>query len=254
MKNLIFYLLVLLTFNLYAQGAFYIHGVNVPPEHAEHFENMEINYLSKLAQDAVDEGEMRGWALLKRTPMIGNAADYKFNYFWVHSFKDIDQMTTRKGFWENFKKKFGFERSALKSTEIDAHGFYYFKTHTEFATENIGKYIIFNHGRALDLDKQRRWSDEVSKVFKENADESGMAGWGAAIQIAPQDRFSDRNNIFYWDVYETLTDVMKHMAGEAAISNISPELNNKFSENMPDGFSYRNILELVVATTNSKNK
>ena len=64
---------------------------------------------------------------LKRVPGIGDASDYKFNYFWVHSFDNIDMMVDRKPFWENFKSKFGVEISSLGRVNWKGNGRYFLK-------------------------------------------------------------------------------------------------------------------------------
>ena len=134
--------------NLNAQRTFVLHGVNVPYQNQENFESQEIEYNSKLAQDYVDSGKMRGWALLKRVSGIGDAEDYKFNYFWVHAFDNIEQMVAHKEdpFWGKFEDKFGFKSSKLKGNGISKSGMYHFMTQDEFNTGQ-GKYIIFQKFR-----------------------------------------------------------------------------------------------------------
>ena len=39
------------------------------------------------------------------------------------------------------------------------------------------------------------------------------------------------------------------MAGEAAILDIPNEMAAKFYKNLPDGFSHRNITEIIIGTT-----
>lgn len=51
------------------------------------------------------------------------------------------------------------------------------------------------------------------------------------------------NSIFYWDIYDSMENVMKHMANEAAVLNIPNEISSKFLNNLPDGFNHRNIAE-----------
>ena len=59
----------------------------------------------------------RGWALLKRVQGIGDAEDYKFNYFWVHAFDNIEQMvahTKRIHFGINLKINLVSNQTSLK--------------------------------------------------------------------------------------------------------------------------------------------
>ena len=48
---------------------------------------------------------------MKRVSGIGDGQDYKFNFFWVHAFDNIDQIVAHKNnpFWTKFEEKFGFK-------------------------------------------------------------------------------------------------------------------------------------------------
>ena len=251
MKRLLFALLFLISLSISAQGAFMLHGVNIANDDKEAFESIQVKYLSKLAQDEVNAGRMMGWALLKRVPRIGDASDYKFNYFWVHSFENIEQMVDRKPFWTNFKNKFGMDRSSLAGYKSKGNGTYYFKSITEFQTGDIGKYVILNDGRPNDLQKALSLSKKAGKIFEKNAKKHGMTGWGVATTIAPQDKHN-MSNIFFWDIYDSMKGVMKHLAYESVIAEVPEEMNNEFNENMPEGFMHRNVCEILVATVPKK--
>ena len=69
-----------------------------------------------------------------------------------------------------------------------------------------------------------------------------MKGCGVATIITPQDKHNDIN-IFYWDIYDSMENVMNYMAIEAAVSDIPNEMSSKFLNNLPDGFNHRNIAE-----------
>ena len=167
---LLFTILFIYTNSLSAQRTFVLHGVHVPNKSQENFESQEIEYNSKLAQDYVDSGKMRGWALLKRVSGIGDAEDYKFNYFWVHAFDDIDQMVAHKEdpFWGKFEDKFGFKSSKLKGNGISKSGIYHFMTQNEFNTGQ-GKYIILNDGKVNDIQAAIELGIETGKIFKKNS-------------------------------------------------------------------------------------
>ena len=73
---------------------------------------------------------------------------------------------------------------------------------------------------------------------------------GVATIIAPQDKHND-SNIFYWDIYDSLEGVMKHMANQGAVSYLPGDLVEKFLMKIifPDGFSHRNITEIIIGTS-----
>lgn len=247
MKKYLIVLLTLFSCVLSAQSVFFLHGVKISNKDSKAFESIEMEYMSKLAQDEVNAGRMRGWALLKRVPGIGNVSDYNFNYFWVHSFDNIDQMVDRKLFWQNFKSKFGIEIKSLGPVNWKGNGRYFFKTVTEFQTGDTGKYVILNDGRPKDLNKAIELSEKAGKIFEKNAKKHGMTGWGVATTIAPQDMHNP-SNIFFWDIYDSMSGIMKHMAYESVISEVPQEMNVEFNENMPNGFNHRNICEILAVT------
>ena len=85
MKKIYFLLLTILFIysnSLSAQRTFILHGVQVPNKNQENFESQEIEYNSKLAQDYVDSGKMRGWALLKRDSNFETYLKLRRNFFW----------------------------------------------------------------------------------------------------------------------------------------------------------------------------
>ena len=75
MKKSLIVLLTLFSCVLSAQSVFFLHGVKISNKDSKAFESIEMEYMSKLAQDEVNAGRMRGWALLKRVPGIGDASD-----------------------------------------------------------------------------------------------------------------------------------------------------------------------------------
>lgn len=250
LNKLILTFLLMFAVNISAQGVFYLHGVSIPQKYQANFESNEKEYFSKLAQDYVNSGKMQGWAVLKRVPRIGHAQDYKFNYFWVHGFESIDQMVSAQAdpFWNKFESKFKKKPSELlKESQSERSGTYYFKTYDQFSTGQ-GKYVILNDGKVKDIQMALDMGKQTGKIFKKNSKKSGMKGWGVATVIAPQDKHN-KSNVFYWDIYDTLANAMKHMAGEAAILDIPDEMAGKFYENLPDGFSHRNITEIIIGTT-----
>ena len=245
---LLFTFLFIYSNSLFAQRTFILHGVHVPNKNQENFESQEIEYNSKLAQDFVDSGKMRGWALLKRVRGIGDSEDYKFNYFWVHAFDDIEQMVAhaKNPFWGKFEDRFGFKSSKLKGNGISKNGMYHFMTQDEFNTGQ-GKYIILNDGKVKNIPAAIELGKKTGNIFKKNSKKTGMTGWGVATIIAPQDKHND-SNIFYWDIYDSMEGVMKHMANQGAVLDVPTDMVEKFSSNLPNGFTHRNITEIIIGT------
>ena len=87
---------------------------------------------------------------------------------------------------------------------------------------------------------------DVEKHFRKNIIKSGMVGWGMATRIIPQAK--DRSTAFWWDVYDSMENTMKHLAGGAAGEGFSKELLSDFNENLPNGWDNRVIFEIVTGT------
>ena len=68
-----------------------------------------------------------------------------------------------------------------------------------------------------------------------------------ATTIVPQD-MHNLSNIFFWDVYDSMSGVMKHLAFESVYAEIPISLLEKFDANMPNGFNHRNICEILAFT------
>ena len=74
---------------------------------------------------------------------------------------------------------------------------------------------------------------------------TGSTGWGIASRIAPY--YEDSSTILTWDAFDSMTNVMKYLAGEnplpASIAN-----KTKMGELMPNGFKAIEIWEIIGST------
>ena len=69
-----------------------MHGVKLLPENQELFEKIEVDSVSKAAQEAVNKDQMVNWALIKLDETISEAND-GYNYVFANEFKSIDAMS-----------------------------------------------------------------------------------------------------------------------------------------------------------------
>ena len=56
---------------LFSQEVFYLHAVKIAESEVERFEMIQMDYVTGLAQDAKNNGEIKGWALLKPIDNVG---------------------------------------------------------------------------------------------------------------------------------------------------------------------------------------
>ena len=251
MKNFLLSIIVLIGLNMNAQGVFFLHGINVPQENASIFEQRETQYLSELAQDEVDADRMAAWILLKRVNSIGNPSDYKYNYIWVHRFKDIKQMVERKPFWQNMESEFGdisnFIWGDIGATES---GRYYWKVEGEIPSEKVSKFVILNGAKPTDIEKLIKTSTEIAnKVFKKNMKKSGIKSWGVASKIIPINSNTNPNTILFWDGYDNMEGIMGHLANEAAMSDIPEDMKKEVFSYIPDGWGWRSVWQIIASTS-----
>ena len=88
MKKLILFLF-LFTISIEAQETFMLQPVVINPADASKFEMIQKKYAKNLAQDAVNEGLLKGWALLRR---VNTGKAQEINYLWVHVFENVEKM------------------------------------------------------------------------------------------------------------------------------------------------------------------
>ena len=88
--------------------------------------------------------------------------------------------------------------------------------------------------------------DKISSSFKSDMKKSGMASWGMATRIIPQD--SDLAPLFFWDAYENMEQMIDHLMYKAAIKNVDQKLLAQLQEELPNGWDKRIIWEFVART------
>tara|TARA_B100000941_G_scaffold287950_1_gene264012 strand:- start:984 stop:1742 length:759 start_codon:yes stop_codon:yes gene_type:complete len=252
MKKLILLSILLFGISINAQEVFFLHGIKV--ENTENFEQREIQYLSELAQDEVDEGRMVRWILLRKVNSIGNPDESKYNYMWVHRFADIKQMVNRKPFWQNMEAKFGDVSNFIWGSNVgsSSSGRYFWKIEGEIPQQEPSKYVILNTATPSDVGKVVELTNNIAnKYFKKNMKKSGIKGWGVASKIAPVHHKNSPATIFFWDAYNDMEGIMGHLANEAAISDVPESMVNELYTYMPDGWNFREVWEVIASTSSN---
>ena len=148
MKKILLSLCFCLTTYLFSQ-VYVMHGVKVLPENQSLFEKIETQYVSKIAQDAVNKGNLGGWGLIKIDPYIGESGGY--NYIFVNGFKDIDHMNENSDWWANSKEVLGIEPDVLYRDLVEESGRYVYKQQMEIQGKSPAKHIAFYFGYANNI-------------------------------------------------------------------------------------------------------
>ena len=240
-RNILF--IFLLTFYSVSSQIAVFHPVQVPGNQVETFEKIQTEYVQKIAQDAVDKGNLGAWALLKAF----NATSEDYNYLWVHLYQDVDQVVDKFTWWANSEEVLGIKPDILYG-DIDAKADrrYFYKMELAINGDSDGEWVILNFGNPDNVDQFLKDSEKiVMPHFEKMMNKSGMLGWGVATKITPQGKNSqggDYATAMTYDVYDNLKNVMLHMSGGAAIEGLP------IDKLTPANFSIRGIFRVITGT------
>ncbi|MGB1972052.1 MAG: hypothetical protein ACPHSE_06100 [Flavobacteriaceae bacterium] len=239
-----FLLIAFVTFSLQAQTVFQLQVVNIDPLDTDQFEMVEKKFAQPLAQEAKDKGIIADWFLMKKT--IGGKVSDKQTYIWVHVYKNVQQMTKARYWWQT-QEKYGVPASIIYgSVEREYYGSFTYKTEKSFDTNRPGKYVILNWAKPTNLGATIALADKISDSFKSNMKKSGMTSWGMATRVYPQG--SEFAPLFFWDGYESYEQVLEHLMNKAVLEVVTPEMFAQLSELLPQGFDNRIIMENITGT------
>lgn len=242
-KNVFFSLFMLVSVNLLSAQIVIFNPVKVEKEDIKQFLNVEINYSKKIAQNAVNNNKLVGWALMENT----NIESDGYNFMWVNVYPDIESATNENTWWNNSEKVLGVKPDILFS---DSSKYKYGKSFTykmQMAIPNSGPaaYVILNFATPDNVDAVIASSEKyVMPHFKKKMDENGMVGWGMATKITPQGE--EYSSIMFYDSYDNLTNVMKHLAGEGIIKGLPMDKIVKVDWEM------RPVMKVISSTTAKK--
>ena len=91
-KRLFSTLIALFSMNVLLAQVVVFTPVKVEKQDIEQFLNVEMNYSKDIAQDAVNNDKLLGWALLQNT----NPGPDDYNFIWVNAYPDINTAANEK--------------------------------------------------------------------------------------------------------------------------------------------------------------
>ena len=246
MKRLLSLCFLLSSLFVVSQQTFVLNPAMVNPEDAENFEMLIKKYGKQMAKDAVSAGLIQGWALLKRVPGMGKVEDEEINYLWVVAYESPKKYVNRQS-WFNTEKKYGIPGEILfGGIDVERYGSFVYKTEKRYDNNLQAKFIIFNWTFPKNINSAMNLADKISSSFQKDMKKEGMASWGMATRIIPQD--SDLAPLFFWDAYENMEQVIDHLMYKAAIKNVDQNLLSQLQEELPDGWDSRIVWEFVSST------
>ncbi len=249
------FLALVFTFSLNAQIS-YIQFRHVPADQEEKFVENETKHWSKVAQSAINKGQMSSWSLWHKIGINGDVNSAP-NYVMVNTFENLDNMDLNK-VWSDNMDALGdvkAEDVATMSFTTVTHEYY---VQSEDHVGGDYKFALVNFAKPTDLTAFIQENRQLWKPLHEasiNNVLNSMTYWGMSSVIYPagnQAMFS----VFTVDGFNTFKDALDYLRFTETSDN-SPNAaawNNvldktKMDELMPNGFERRVIYERVMAVS-----
>ena len=240
MKQLvIFIFLFSISLNAQVYQTFSMHAVRVEGD-LEAFEKVQSLYMAKVAQNAVDKGDIAFWAFLKRYTPDNIDDEERFNYLFVQSNTNISALLSDKNSWWNNANSVLTQQEQNMVEALSGNFTWTKDTRHVFIDEvsiakGLGNVIQFNFARPKNLngfisENKTLWK----KHFNSNMSKMGMVNWGVGRKIAPLNQ--NTSTVVTWDMFNSLEELMQYRVGNQNVVN--PALSkSKMGEYSPDGFS-----------------
>ena len=235
MKKLVFLSLLFAVTLVSAQDVFNAHYRHVKPENVVEFEKLESEYWQKIAQKAVNAGEIEYWALLRRVNTIG-LAETEPTHVFITGYSSLEKaFDTPTAWWSKGDQSKG----TMNISDAVINQFW----KTEDNLQGEAKYVIFNYATPKDLDGFVKENTALWKpYFEKNKAKSGMTSWGMATKIAPHAK--GYSTVLTWDGFNQLSEAMRHLSYGGSIDS-SILAKTKMNEINPDGFNTRAVMEII---------
>ena len=248
MRKIFTLLLLFVSISLSAQASqiYSMHSVRVEGD-LDAFEKVQKIYMQKVAQNAVEKGDISFWAFLKRVTMDNIDDEERKNYLFVQSNSDVDAILGEKNqWWNNASSVLSKEELAIvealssKFTWV-SDSRHIFKDEVSIQ-KSIGKYIQFNFASPQNLagfitENKTLWKNYFSK----NMLKIGMVNWGVGRKIAPTGM--NNSSVSTWDMFNSLEDLMKYRVGFELPSDVAKK--SKMASYNPDGWKYSPIFNVI---------
>ena len=216
MKKLFTLLLLFVSISLSAQAyqTYSMHFVRVEGD-IDAFEEVQKMYMQKVAQNAVNKGDISFWAFLKRVTMDNIDDEERKNYLFVQSNSDVEAiLSARNQWWNNASSLLTKEEQAIVG-ELSSKFTWTSDSRHIFKDEisvvkGLGTHIQFNFASPDNLngfiaENKSLWKNYFSK----NMTKMGMVNWGVGRKIAPTGM--NTSSVSTWDMFDSLENLMKYI-------------------------------------------
>ncbi len=260
MKKVILIIAVLCTVQItYAQRVFSLHAVRIEGNTAA-FEKAEAEINAKVAQDAVNKGDILYWGLFKVNKFNSGYDSGEYNYVWVQWSNSIDDLLSAKTNWWNNSDKVltPAEIEQRKKLSASYKGVKdernIFVVEDEAYDDNLNAaYYQLNFGRPASVSGFIQENKALWKpFFEKNMSKMNMKVWGVARRLTFPTLATSQSTVVSWDAFGSLEDLMKYRIGIELPGYSEVIQKSKMTTYMPDGFSYAPIFKVLKATTPKK--
>jgi len=260
MKKIILIITVLCTVQVVnAQRVFSLHAVRIEGN-TDAFEKVETQINAKVAQDAVNKGDVLYWGLFKVNKFKSGDEPGEYNYVWVQWANNIEDLLSSKTAWWNNSDKVLTpaeidQRNTLSATYKGVKDERNFFVVEDEAYDNNGtpNYYQLNFGRPASVsgfiaENKALWKP----FFVKNMSKMNMNVWGVARRLTFPTLETSQSTVVSWDAFNSLEDLMKYRIGLNLPGLTEVSQKSKMSTYMPDGFSYAPVFKVLKATTPAK--
>ncbi len=260
MKKIILLIAVLCTVQVAnAQRVFALHAVRIEGN-LEAFEKVETELHAKVAQDAVNKGDVLYWSLSKVQKPNQIDVPGEYNYVFAQWANNIDELlSTKSAWWANVDKVLSPAESEQRKTLLASYKWVkdtrnVFVVEGEAYSPGNATYVQFNFGRPANIsgfiaENKALWKP----FFEKNMSKMNMNIWGVARRLTFPTMETSHNTIMSWDAFASLEDLMKYRIGGAPLPGYAEVVQKtKMATYMPDGFTYAPIFKILKTTTPKK--
>lgn len=253
MKNLYFFLFVILIVGSMNGQISYLQYRHVPADQDAKFIERETKHWSKVAEAAIKKGQMVSWSLWRKIG-VTNANKNTPNYVIVNTYENLEKMDPNKVWSDNLDVLGDVKPEDIETTSFAAITFDYYVQYEDHIPGEY-KYALVNYAKPTDITAFIQENKSLWKpVHQARIDNimNAMTYWGMSSVIYPtgnQDRFT----VFTVDGFKKLNEVFDYLRFTET-SDSSPNAaamdelvgKTKMDELVPDGFERRIIYERVL--------
>jgi hypothetical protein len=248
MKMIALLVLAILASELAFCQVAYLQYRVVSADHVEEYIEKETKYWSKVAQAAIDKGDLAGWSIWRKLSVTEAGAP---NFLLVNTYESIEKAQPMKVWAGENLQNLGVPFEEAQADKIAPIAFDYWMQ-VEDSIDGDFPYVIVNYAMPLNLggfieDNKTLWKPFFESYIESG--EGGMRGWGVMSVLFPRGSEA-RFSALTWDGFDSFANVMNYLryTSEPPPPALEELLaNSKLDEFLPNGFKYSIVYAKVMS-------